>query len=216
MRDISFLLEPDAERERVRFYQKIILGKFCWGFQNVRKNGYCIFSAGPKIQIYAHRVSLVLSTNRCPKDLYACHKCNNPGCVRPSHLYWGTQQQNMHDMIEAGRDAGLQMRGERQSRAKLRNNQVIDIYNSLANMEHTIRCLSEQYGVGYAVVLDIRRQKSYAEILSQLPAIPKTKKGRVCRCGSEYASVLASPALNKRWLQHVSDLASKGSCNLSR
>jgi DNA invertase Pin-like site-specific DNA recombinase len=51
--------------------------------------------------------------------------CNNPSCVNPFHLKVGTQKENMEDMVKAGRQNKL--KGEKHNRAKLKNEQVLEI-----------------------------------------------------------------------------------------
>jgi ribosomal protein S14 len=53
---------------------------------------------------FAHRVAYELTVGRIPDGLYACHHCDNPGCVRPEHLFLGTQLENMRDCFAKKRN----------------------------------------------------------------------------------------------------------------
>lgn len=67
----------------------------------------------------ASRAALILSRGLPAEghDLHACHECDNPGCCRPDHLFWGTREQNMQDMARKGR-AGIQRHPERYRRPR--------------------------------------------------------------------------------------------------
>ncbi len=59
-----------------------------------------------KIRIPAHRWAMTLSHGHVfPSDVFACHTCDNPGCVNPLHLFPGTVQDNATDMVNKGRTA---------------------------------------------------------------------------------------------------------------
>jgi hypothetical protein len=88
-----------------RFWDKvIILGENdCWNwcaFKN--KRGYGKYYLDGK-KVYAHRYSYIMHHGDIPEGLCILHKCDNPSCVNPNHLFLGTHKDNTQDMISKGR-----------------------------------------------------------------------------------------------------------------
>jgi hypothetical protein len=78
-------------------------GDGCWEWQGaIDRDGYGIFSYAGKTS-RAAREALAFD-GRDPGNGFACHHCDNPRCVRPSHLFVGTNRDNMQDMVQKGRN----------------------------------------------------------------------------------------------------------------
>lgn len=88
----------------------------CWTWQgSLGTNGYALFWLDGK-QERAARIALLLDGRPVDPDRpFALHDCDNPRCVRPTHLYWGTHQDNMRDRAVRGRTA----RGDRMPHARV-------------------------------------------------------------------------------------------------
>lgn len=85
------------------FWVKVKKSDGCWEWQGCRDSGGYGFFWWNNKQLKAHRflAQYILRWNIA--DLMVCHKCDNPSCVRPDHLFVGTTDDNMADMVAKGR-----------------------------------------------------------------------------------------------------------------
>ncbi len=100
-------IRPSVKRPvEFRFWQQvaIIPEHSCWEWLGAKSpKGYGTFGANRK-HFQAHRFSWQIHFGPIPDGLLVCHKCDNPSCVRPEHLFLGTALDNTRDMINKGRN----------------------------------------------------------------------------------------------------------------
>ena len=138
----------------------------CWLWTyHVNADGY----AQTRIQgksVMAHRLSWQLANGSSPADKYVCHKCDNPRCVNPTHLFLGTQQDNMDDMVAKGRYVAPSAAGAGplNGAAKLTSAEAREIRKLYAAGGLPQEKVAERFGVTTAVVTRIVKRKSYANV----------------------------------------------------
>lgn len=97
-----------------RFWAKVRLGgaSECWnwtasltGSSSIRYGQFALPRAadGRQVHCYAHRMAWILTHGAIPDGLKVCHRCDNPLCCNPTHLFLGTQAENLQDAIDKGR-----------------------------------------------------------------------------------------------------------------
>ena len=85
-----------------RLWNRVRKGSSCWTWTGATQHGYGYIGENGKI-LRTHRVSWTLHHGPIPDGLCVLHHCDNPPCVRPSHLFLGTHTDNMKDMVSKGR-----------------------------------------------------------------------------------------------------------------
>lgn len=76
----------------------------CWDAHHTANHGYGVVHFGGKKHL-AHRVAYELFVGPIPEGMFACHKCDRRLCANPNHLFLGTNQDNMDDMVSKKRHA---------------------------------------------------------------------------------------------------------------
>lgn len=166
------MLADDAWRMNVeeRFWPKVmkpLQWDACWPWTGAKRGkppsqGYGSFKVKSYVALRAHRVAFALYYGRSPGELLVCHRCDNPECVNPSHLFLGTVQDNSTDMVRKGRAATHDGRGERNRAAKLSEAQVATI-RDLIRAGLTNTAIAERFNVTHQLISRIRRGRAWGE-----------------------------------------------------
>lgn len=100
----------------------------CWEWIGARHTfGYGKFQLTTKTQVAAYRFAYERYVEAIPEGFFVCHRCDNPPCVRPDHLFVGTQSDNIKDAYTKGRIYAMNGPGEKNRGSKLSDSQVLFI-----------------------------------------------------------------------------------------
>ena len=142
--------------KKVLFFNKLVIDWWsdCWlWFGAIEKHsGYGIASAGGNRTDRAHRVSWRMFRGEIPPGLYVLHKCDVRNCVNPSHLFLGTQLDNVRDMCQKGRRRNGVTVGEKNNKSKLTTAQVLEIRRLRTELKTPFRKLAPQFGVDFTTI----------------------------------------------------------------
>ncbi len=108
----------------------------------------------------AHRVSYRLLVGEIPSGMHVLHRCDNTACVNPRHLFLGTHQDNMRDMVAKGRHLLNRPMGATHGNAKLTEADVIAIRASTK----TLKELAAEYGVSFGLIGHIRARRAWRHL----------------------------------------------------
>ena len=134
----------------------------CWEWIGAKlPYGYGVIGISGK-NVYVHRYSWELHYGgKIPADKCVCHHCDNPRCVRPDHLFVGSQADNMKDMISKGRDR--KAIGIAAGKTKLTPEKILEIRMWLF-LKYSIRTIASRYGVGKSAIQDISSGKTWSHV----------------------------------------------------
>lgn len=153
MRDCQYSIE-ERFFSKVNFQGPLILDTLCWEWLAYKdKWGYGRIGKSSFLRNYlAHRLSWELHNGTIPSDLLVLHCCDNPSCVNPDHLFLGTVQDNISDMVAKGRNAS----GTR----KLTDEQILLIVND----PRSNSAIAEDYGIHRSLVYQIKNGKAHTKL----------------------------------------------------
>ncbi len=140
----------------------------CWEWLGAKRNkngfGYGVISYKGK-NIDAHRVSYQITNGDINNSkLFVCHKCDNPICVNPNHLFLGTHIDNMRDCLDKGRmviPEGIRFKKGSIPANSILSKETVLCIKGLIEAKIPIQEIANLFGVSRYKISDIKRGRSY-------------------------------------------------------
>jgi len=133
----------------------------CWNWiSSKNEKGYGAISIKNKHCI-AHRESYKIFIGKIPKKQLVCHRCDNPSCINPSHLFLGNDKINSDDKIKKGRLVSSP--GSKNGNSKLNEKDVIKIKLKI-NKGYNLVALAKEFNVTPESIYYIKNNKTWRHV----------------------------------------------------
>ena len=142
-----------------RFWEKVEKrgDNDCWIWKGTKqKNGYGRIKVDGK-SLLAHRLSYELNMSKIPNGLWVLHKCDNPKCVNPNHLFLGNRSDNMKDAFKKGR----MIWGGQNKKFTIKE---IDYIKNLKGKNVSNRKIGDLMNVSHSTINDIINNRYYKNL----------------------------------------------------
>lgn len=156
-----------AERADVRasFEASVTRGPddACWEWTGAHKSeGYGLIASGGR-QVRAHRVSWEIHFGPIPAGMFVCHRCDNPPCVNPAHLFLGSPRDNVLDMHAKGRARPAPPFGEAASNVRATEASVLRM-RALRAGGMTYPAIAAEVGYSVALVSQVCKRRTWRHL----------------------------------------------------
>lgn len=155
-----------------RFWQRVDKASECWEWTGARTPAGYGKIGWAKQDTYAHRIAWMLTHGAIPDGLHVLHRCDNPPCCKPAHLFLGTPADNAQDRDKKGRTSRQVNRtsfhpGSAHPNVRLTEEAVRSIRIRVANGER-MAGIAREYGVSRQVASDATYGRTWGHIPGSL------------------------------------------------
>lgn len=160
----SWLAPEQVARLVARYWSNVVTSPDpadCWDWKgSVNGKGYGRLSVAGRT-VLIHRLSYEIHDGPLTEGLLICHQCDNRRCSNPAHLFEGTHEENMSDMVSKKRSGKRGGKGEMNGNARLTVEQVHEIRHKYATQRTTLKKLGAEYGVHFDTISKLLNGKSW-------------------------------------------------------
>lgn len=141
-----------------RYWAKVTVTDGCWGWIGATVKGYGVLNVQRRL-VYVHRLSWALHNGAIPDGMHVLHRCDNPPCSNPSHLFLGTATDNLRDAAGKFRTS----HGEGRPNHKATEAQVLRM-RALHEAGVTVREMAPLFPVSERTIRKILTRKNWRHI----------------------------------------------------
>jgi hypothetical protein len=150
-----------SPKAQLRFSRHVRKTDGCWEWtRSLKGAGYGQFVADGKPH-YAHRWAWESVHGPIAQEMVVCHKCDNRRCVRPSHLFLGTQKDNIADMYAKGRERRGDQTGAKNGMARVKDIDPAQV-TALFDAGQRVRDIAPLFGISKSTVSNIVRRQHWS------------------------------------------------------
>jgi len=147
--------------EAFELVPKIVTASGCSEWQGHKSQyGYGIIQSKVYGSTGAHRVAYAIAHGPIPHDVHVCHRCDNPPCVNPDHLFLGRDKENVADMIQKLRHSY----GEDSYHHRLTETEAIEILQRYAAGGIGRPQLGREYGVSASCIQGLTERRTWKHL----------------------------------------------------
>jgi len=144
----------------------------CWPWKRKARTrwGYGVIYMGGKYR-NTHRVAFMLKGNAIPARRFVCHRCDNPPCCNPKHLFLGTHRVNQNDMARKDRSC----HGTRNGRARLTEKRAMRLRLDYDTGQYSIQDVADLYGISKATAFEVIRGWTWIRVGGPIHRVRKVR-----------------------------------------
>lgn len=146
--------------ERLEHAGWTVTASGCWEFNGSRRHGYGQIALAGKRNEIASRAAYMAWVGPIEAGLFVCHRCDNPPCINPAHLFLGSHDENVQDCVSKSRN----VHGVRQWKSKLTDEDARGVRETYATGLYTQRQVGEMFGIVQTTVSAVITGKHWKHV----------------------------------------------------
>lgn len=158
-RRVGLIAKSPPKTTYDKFFARVEKSSDCWIWKGQKREGYGRLKIDGHF-VGAHRISYEIHFGEFSKNLCVLHRCDNPSCVNPDHLFLGSHEDNMKDMAKKGRGKSGRYSGQKHAVCKLTESDVLSIRCD----QRTQDVIAADYGVSRNSIYKVKARRTWTNV----------------------------------------------------